>query len=93
MKLIKYSMFCGVTLLMLCAAVAAQSIVLSKADVHIPKGQRRMFDFGLVLQSDATNLLVNKTLFARVAESKPYKWSDNQAWRVLYASSFRGVLK
>lgn len=37
--------------------------------------------------------LVNKSLVSPIAPNLPYAWSDNNAWRVLYAPDFEGALK
>lgn len=37
--------------------------------------------------------LVNKNIVSPVAPNQPYTWSDNKAWRVLYAPDFEGALK
>ena len=51
---------------------------------------------GRVVQAAKTRTavrLVNKSIVSPVAPNTPYAWSDNKAWRVLYAPDFEGALK
>ena len=125
------TLICAVGLLVLAATLHAEEYELVPAEVRIPRGESRSFEFTTVPQKDHTILLdimarldsdglggslyfmkltlnghvvqaaktrtavrlTNKKLVSPVAPGTPYTWSDNQAWRVLYAPDFAAALK
>lgn len=73
--------------------------ILARLDFHDHAGSN--YSMKIVLNGHLVNAaksrdtvrLINKNLISPGAPNAPYRWFDNEAWRVLYAPSFKGSLK